>query len=160
MVTMAQSAENWRNTTTHMDRTHSLTTFASSQLQPRGTKRQLSYYFSVRVWSFLVSVIHRTLTWTTGYLACVRDHPCACVYSRGGWAHGRVSTTFLTRKNSPLFLMLLIIVLQPHVLLMPVCMGRYCIRHIYDSVSACCILHNKISNVMKRVVFFSGSVSG
>ena len=29
------------------------------------------------------SVIHRTLTWTTGSSACVRDHSCAWVYTRG-----------------------------------------------------------------------------
>ena len=51
--------------------THTLT---STQLQPRGAKRQLSYYFSVHAGSFHVSVIHRTLTWTTGSLSCVRDH--------------------------------------------------------------------------------------
>ena len=33
--------------------------------------------------SFRVSVIHRTLTWTTGSLTCVRDHYYACVYTRG-----------------------------------------------------------------------------
>ena len=43
MVTVAQSAANWRNTHTHMDRTHSLTHFASTQLQPRGAKLPLSY---------------------------------------------------------------------------------------------------------------------
>ena len=31
--------------------------------------------------SFRVSVIHRTLTWTTGSLTCVRDHSDACVYT-------------------------------------------------------------------------------
>ena len=39
----AQSAANWRNTHTHVDRTHSLTHFTSTQFQPRGAKRQLSY---------------------------------------------------------------------------------------------------------------------
>ena len=34
-------------------------------------------------WSFRVSVIQRTLTWTTGALMCVRDHFCVCVYTRG-----------------------------------------------------------------------------
>ena len=29
------------------------------------------------------AVIHRTLTWTTWYLTCVRDHSDACVYTRG-----------------------------------------------------------------------------
>ena len=42
MVTMAQSAANWRNTHTHMDRMYSLTHFTSAQLQPRGAKRHLS----------------------------------------------------------------------------------------------------------------------
>ena len=65
MVTMAQSAAKWRNTHAHMDRTHSLT-HTSTQLQPCGAKRQLSYYFSVHAGSYRVSVIHQTLTWTTG----------------------------------------------------------------------------------------------
>ena len=34
-------------------------------------------------WVFRVSVIQRTLTWTTGSLTCVRDHPFACVYTWG-----------------------------------------------------------------------------
>ena len=29
-----------------------------------------------------VSVIHRTLAWTTGSLTCVRDHSCAYTYTR------------------------------------------------------------------------------
>ena len=32
--------------------------------------------------SFRVSVIHRTLIWTTGFLTCVRDHSYACEYTR------------------------------------------------------------------------------
>ena len=48
MVTMAQSTANWRNTHTLVDRTHSLTHLTSTQLQPRGAKRQLSYY---RIWN-------------------------------------------------------------------------------------------------------------
>ena len=37
--------------------------------------------------SFRVSVIQRTLTWTTGSLTCVRDHFYACVqYTHGSWA--------------------------------------------------------------------------
>ena len=31
--------------------------------------------------SFRVSVIHRTLTWSTGSLMCVRDHSYACVHT-------------------------------------------------------------------------------
>ena len=40
--------------------------------------------------TFNVSVIHRTLTWTTGSLTCVSD-------THGSWAHRqRASTIFLT----------------------------------------------------------------
>ena len=50
---------------------------------------------TVHAGSFRVSIIHRTLTWTTRSLTCVRDHSCACVYTHGGWAHRqRVSTIF------------------------------------------------------------------
>ena len=37
----------------------------------------------VHAGSFRVSVIHRTLTWTTGSLTCLRDHYYAYVYTRG-----------------------------------------------------------------------------
>ena len=37
----------------------------------------------VHAGSLSVSAIHQTLTWTTGSLACVRVHSCACVYTRG-----------------------------------------------------------------------------
>ena len=37
----------------------------------------------VHAGSFRVFVIHRTLTWTTGFLTCVRDHSFTCVYTRG-----------------------------------------------------------------------------
>ena len=37
----------------------------------------------VQAGSFRVSVIHRTLTWTTGSLTCVRGYSYACVYTRG-----------------------------------------------------------------------------
>ena len=56
--------------------------------------------------SFRVFVIHRTPTWTTGSLTCVRDHSCAC-YTHGGWAHRQRVSTFLTRKNSQFVLVLL-----------------------------------------------------
>ena len=60
-------------------------TLTSTQLQPRGAKRKLSYYVSVHAWSFRDSVFHRTLTWAIGSLSCVLDHSCACVrlYTRG-----------------------------------------------------------------------------
>ena len=83
MVTIAQSTMNWCNTHSHMDHTHSLTHFASTQLQPHGVKCQLSYYFSVHAGSVHVSIIHQTLIWTTGSLTCRHDHFCACVYTRG-----------------------------------------------------------------------------
>ena len=54
-----------------------------------------------------VSLIYRTLAWTTISLTCVRDHPCACIYTRGLGTPTRVSTTFLTRKNSQVFLVFL-----------------------------------------------------
>ena len=67
MVTMAQSAANWRNMHTDVDHTHSLTHFTSAQLQPRGAKRQLSYYFPVHAGSsrFAVCVVGGTETAVT-----------------------------------------------------------------------------------------------
>ena len=52
----------------------------------------------VNAGSFRVSVIHRTMTWTTGSLTCVRDHSYACAYTRGLGTQTAVSTTFLTDK--------------------------------------------------------------
>ena len=37
--------------------------------------------------SFHVSVIHRTPTWTTGYLTCACDHPYARAYTHTGVGH-------------------------------------------------------------------------
>ena len=50
---------------------------------------------SVQAGSFRVSVIHRTLTWTTGSLTCVRDHSYACVHTRG-LAHSLLSVLSLS----------------------------------------------------------------
>ena len=61
--------------------THAL---ASTRLQPRGAKCQLSYYFSVHAGSFCVSVIHQTLTWNTGSLSCAHGHSCACMHVHTG----------------------------------------------------------------------------
>ena len=44
MVTMAESAANWRNTHTHVDRTHSLTHLHHHSYNHIVRKRQLSYY--------------------------------------------------------------------------------------------------------------------
>ena len=46
-----------------------------------------------------VSVIHRTLAWTTGPLARLRHYSYACVYTRGVGSTDS-SAAFLTRKNS------------------------------------------------------------
>ena len=56
------------------------------------------FFFFSCVRCFRVSVKHRTLTWTTGPLTCVRDHSYACVQTRG--LGQRVSTIFWTPKNS------------------------------------------------------------
>ena len=97
MVTLAQSSANWHNTHSHRLHAFTHTVFTSTQLQQRGAKRQLSYYFYVHAGSFGVSVIHQTLTWTTGsFNVCtwsflrVRIHTCvytdydAC--SPGTWS--------------------------------------------------------------------------
>ena len=79
-----------RNTHTHVDRTHSLTHWHQhiyNHVVLRSSSA-ISAYFSVHAGSVRVSVIHRTQTWTAGSLLCVRFH------------RQRVSTTFLTRKNS------------------------------------------------------------
>ena len=61
----------------------------------------------VHAGSFCVSVIHQTLTWTTGSLTWICDRSYACVYTHGGGAHRqRVSTTFFTRTNSHNFFLL------------------------------------------------------
>ena len=59
--------------------------------------------------SFCLSVIHRTLTWTTGSLTCVRDHSYACVYTRGGVGHkdSESAQHFDSEKHSQFFLVLL-----------------------------------------------------
>ena len=39
--------------------------------------------YKVHAGSFHVSIIHQTLTWTTGCLTCVRDHSYAWAYTQG-----------------------------------------------------------------------------
>ena len=58
--------------------------------------------------SFRVSVIHRTLMWTTWYAMCVHDYSYACIYIHmGGCMVGTPTTsqhkTFLTWKNFQYF---------------------------------------------------------
>ena len=89
-------------TLTWVARIHSHTLHQHSYNDHGCGKCQLSYYFSVHAgfflvpkstecyrdvnlilcWVFRVSVIHRAWT-TTGSLQCVRDHSCACAYTRG-----------------------------------------------------------------------------
>ena len=57
-------------------------------------------FFVVLCAVFHVSVMQQTLALTTYSLTCARDLSYACVYTHGGWAHRRVITTCLTRKNS------------------------------------------------------------
>ena len=42
-----------------------------------------SCQLKVHAGSFCASIIHQTLTWTTGSLTCAHDHSCACVYTHG-----------------------------------------------------------------------------
>ena len=53
-----------------------------SQLQQSRAIQPLINY-KVHAGSFRVSITHRTLTWTTGYLTCAPAHSYACVYTRG-----------------------------------------------------------------------------
>ena len=56
--------------------------------QGKSQLQQSLINYKVHAGSFRVSVIHRARTWTTGPLACVRDHSCACVYTPGGAGGG------------------------------------------------------------------------
>ena len=52
---------------------------------------------------FSVSIIHQTLTWTTGSLACIQIvmHACNCTQARGVWTHVWVCTeSWLWEKNA------------------------------------------------------------
>ena len=54
------------------------------------------------------AVIHRTLTWITGYVTCVRDHSYACVYTRGlGTPTTRQHNIFDSEKLQQLLLVVL-----------------------------------------------------
>ena len=50
------------------------------------SRNPTSSNYSVHDGVFRVSIIHRTLTWTTGSLTCVHDHVYACVHTHGGLA--------------------------------------------------------------------------
>ena len=71
----------------------------STQLQPRGAKRQLSYYFSQYAGSFRVSLIHRTTGLQDLYRAYVIINLMRA-YTHGGWEQRQqVSTTLFTPRN-------------------------------------------------------------
>ena len=83
-------------------------TLTSTQLQPCCVKRQVIYCFSVHAGSFHVSIIHQTLTWTTGSLSCVHDHSCACLYVRGlGTPTASQHNIFYSGKTHKFFIVLL-----------------------------------------------------
>ena len=58
--------------------------------------------YKVHAGSFYVSVIHRTLTWTTRSFTCIRGHSYACVYTPTTSQHD-----ILIRKNSQFVLVFL-----------------------------------------------------
>ena len=97
MVTIAQSAANWRNTFTH--------TLTSTHLQPRGAKRRLSYYLSQYAGSFRVSVIHPT----TVLQDLERAYVIIIVrgYTHGGWEHQIASQHNIVYSEEQVFLVLL-----------------------------------------------------
>ena len=62
----------------------------------------------VHTGSFRVSVIHRTLTWTTGSITSVHDHSYACVYTLGlGTPTTSQQNIFDSEELSQMFLVLL-----------------------------------------------------
>ena len=82
---VAQLHTRSRGATTHtltwIARIHSHTYIYTVSYNQRCAKRQLSYYCSVHSGSVRVSVFHRTVTWTTESVPCVRDHSRACAYT-------------------------------------------------------------------------------
>ena len=65
--------------------------------------RRYTVFYISSVQCFHVSIIHQTLTWTTGSLSCVRDHSFACICTRG--LGTLTSQQNLTLKNSRKFLL-------------------------------------------------------
>ena len=57
----------------------------------------------VHAGSFRISIICRSLTWTTGSFTCVCDHSYACVYTRGVWHTDNESAQHFWLKNSHKF---------------------------------------------------------
>ena len=86
MVIMAQSAANWRNTHTHMDRTHSLTHLHQHSYNQVVRSASLAIIFSVRAGSVRVSVIHPNFDMDYGIFN-VRTSSFLCVRIRTGVGH-------------------------------------------------------------------------
>ena len=65
-------------------------------------------YYKVHAGSFHVSIIHRTLTWTTLSLTCLRDPYYACVYAPGvGHTDSESAEHFRLGQFSQMFIVLL-----------------------------------------------------
>ena len=82
--------------------------FSQGKPAATGSRYPTLINYEVHAGFFRASIMHRTLTWTTGSVTCVREHSYdAWVYTHthththDGWAQRqRVSTTFLTQKCS------------------------------------------------------------
>ena len=106
MVTMAESAVNWRNMHTHMDHTHLLT--HSNTVTTRWCEAPAQLLHFSACWFF--SCFHNPSELWHGIQDLYHAYMIILVraYTHGGWAHRQwVSTTFLTQKNSQIFLVLL-----------------------------------------------------
>ena len=80
----------WALLSVHITRHYDLISEDSKRnemiLRPCSGQKHINIlYFSVKTHagSFRVSVIHPTLTKTTGSVKCVRDHSSACIFTRG-----------------------------------------------------------------------------
>ena len=90
----------------HSRGSHAFThTLPSVQLQPRCAKAPAQLLLFSAYWDFSCLEIHRTLTWTRIFIVIILVR--AYIYTGVGHTEERASTTFLTRKNSQMFLMLL-----------------------------------------------------
>ena len=67
----------------HSHGSHAFTHILYTNHVVRSASSAIIFQCMLGLFVFRVSVIHRTLTWTTGYVKCVCDHSCACVYTRG-----------------------------------------------------------------------------
>ena len=81
----------------------------SGRLRLQQPQEQRYPVLKVHTGYFRVSIIHRTLTWTTGSLTCVRNHSYACVCNTRGWGIPTASqhTIFVSEKLSHMFIVLL-----------------------------------------------------